>query len=178
MKNISEAMKEFKTNEAKKSPTADKIDDFLMSGDEKGAVKFAQSFLDGKKIDKKVDVKNISDVKLMISRFETGIIPDLSKALSEAKINEAAISLAWSTKEKEFGDDFYLGSELGKEMSKTKTHQNLVQGLIIQALSAKEDKIKKDLKKNGDTAIRYKTDVEVVVEIDTDGETFLYEVIY
>ena len=76
------------TNEAKKSPTADKIDSFLMEGEEAEAVKFAQKHLDSKKIKKTVTIKNISAVKLMIARFEKGIIPDLSKSLSKS-LNEA-----------------------------------------------------------------------------------------
>jgi len=97
-------------------------------------------------------------------------------------VNESAISDSWETKERVFGDDFYIGKgELEKELSKSPAaHKQLVKGLLIQTLSANEDKIAKAMAKGKDVSVKHKTKVDIVVEIDPDyGDgNFLYKIIY
>ena len=66
-----------------KTPIKDKIDNFLMMGTkgEKDAIKVAQDYLDKKGINFSVDLNNIPKAKLMIGRFESGMIKDLKGSL-------------------------------------------------------------------------------------------------
>jgi hypothetical protein len=195
-----------KLHEAKANPKMiDKMIMAIEKEDEKALLKFMamdkKNFFSKRNLDSEVEEGNVTEVEAKkLGKLSIGVASALEaiggdpmkkdankkmamervkevKSMSESNIDESAVSDSWETKEKEFGDDFFLGSgELENEIAKSKAPAKLIKNLLVESFGANEEKIKKAMESGKPLSVKYKTKVEVLMEMTPEG-TFLYKVV-